>query len=50
MEVTRELAHEEWEESHRERTWVSPEQAIAQLKQPALGPMVEALAARLRTR
>jgi phosphohistidine phosphatase len=50
MEVTRELAHEEWEESHRERTWVRPDQAVAQLKQPALGPMVEALAARLRTR
>ena len=50
MEVTRELAHEEWEESHRERSWVRPEQAVAQLKQPALGPMVEALAARLRTR
>ena len=50
MEVTRELAHEEWDESHRERTWVRPEQAVSQLKQPALGPMVEALAARLRTR
>jgi len=50
MEVTRELAHEEWEESHRERTWVTPEQAAAQLKQPQLGPMVEGLAARLRAR
>ena len=50
MEVTRELADEEWEESHRERSWVSPQQAAAQLQQAALGPMVETLAARLRAR
>ena len=50
MEVTRELPHDEWEESHRERSWVTPEQAVAQLKQPALGPMVEALATSLRAR
>jgi phosphohistidine phosphatase len=50
MEVTRELAHDEWEESHRERRWVTPEQAVAQLRQPALGPMVETLANRLRAR
>ena len=50
MEVIRELAHEEWEESHRQRTWVTPQQAAAQLRQPQLGPMVEALAARLRAR
>jgi phosphohistidine phosphatase len=50
MEVTRELGHDEWEESHRERSWVTLEQAVAQLKQPALGPMVETLAARLRAR
>ncbi|MDX2316353.1 MAG: histidine phosphatase family protein [Gammaproteobacteria bacterium] len=48
MQVIRELAHEEWEESHRDRSWVTPQQAAAQLKQPELGPMVEALAARLR--
>jgi len=50
MEVIRELAHEDWEENHRQRTWVTPEQAAAQLRQPQLGPMVEALAARLRAR
>jgi phosphohistidine phosphatase len=50
MEVTRELPHEEWDESHRERTWVTPEQAAARLKQSALGPMVLDLAARLRVR
>ena len=50
MEVTRELAYEEWQENHRQRTWVTPEQAAAQLKQPQLGPMVEGLAAKLRAR
>jgi phosphohistidine phosphatase len=48
MEVTRELADEAWQEDHRQRTWVTAEQAAAQLRQPQLGPMVEALAARLR--
>jgi phosphohistidine phosphatase len=47
MEVTRVLPQQQWDESHRERTWVSPQQALAQLKQPALGAMVETLAARL---
>ncbi|MCP4335286.1 MAG: NUDIX domain-containing protein [Gammaproteobacteria bacterium] len=50
MEVIRELAHEDWQESHRQRTWVSPQQAATQLRQPQLGPMVEALAARLGAR
>ena len=50
MEVTHELAYEDWEENHRQRTWVTPEQAVAQLGQPQLGPMVEALATRLRAR
>jgi phosphohistidine phosphatase len=50
MEVTRELAFEDWEENHRQRTWVTPQQAVAQLRQPQLGPMVEALAARLGVR
>jgi len=50
MEVIRELPHEEWDESHRERTWLTPQQAAAQLKQSALGTMVEALAARLGAR
>ncbi|MCP4766904.1 MAG: NUDIX domain-containing protein [Gammaproteobacteria bacterium] len=48
MEVIRELAHEDWQENHRQRTWVTPQQAAARLRQPQLGPMVEALAARLR--
>ena len=50
MEVVRELAYEEWEENHRQRSWVTPQQAAAQLRQAQLGPMVEALAARLRAR
>ena len=49
MEVTRELAQEEWEENHRQRSWVTPQQAVAQLAQPALGPMLEALVASLGT-
>jgi len=50
MEVTHELAYEDWEENYRQRSWVTPEQAVAQLRQPQLGPMVAALAARLRAR
>ena len=48
MEVTRILPDEEWEERHRGRLWVTPEQAAAKLKQPELGPMVMALAASLK--
>lgn len=48
MKVTRELPYHEWEENHRQRTWVTAQQAVAQLKQPKLGPMVESLAARIR--
>jgi phosphohistidine phosphatase len=40
MRVTRVVADEEWEESHRKRRWLSPKQAAKQLTQPALGPMV----------
>ena len=50
MEVTCELAFEEWQENHRQRTWVTPQQATAQLRQPQLGPMIEVLASRLRAR
>jgi phosphohistidine phosphatase len=50
MEVTHEIAYAAWEENHRQRTWVTPEQAAAQLRQPQLGPIVAALAARLRAR
>jgi len=48
MAVTRVLPEDEWEEQHRGRDWVSPEQAIKRLKQAELIPMVQALAKRLR--
>ena len=48
MEVTREAAEEEWEERYRGRHWLTPELAAQWLRQPELGPMVLALAARLR--
>ena len=47
MEVTRVLPEEEWEESHRGRSWVSPEKAASALQQRELGSMVKTLAARL---
>ena len=50
LEVTHEIGYEEWEESHRQRTWVTPQQAAEQLRQPQLGPMVKALVASLRGR
>ena len=48
MEVTRVLPEEEWEEKHRGREWVSPEQAAKRLKQAEIAPMVTTLADRLR--
>jgi phosphohistidine phosphatase len=46
MQVERELPEEEWEEHHRGRRWVSHEIAAWLLKQRALVPMIEELAAR----
>lgn len=48
MEVTRIIPEQEWEERHRRRRWVSPEQASQQLRQPELQPMVLELAKVLR--
>jgi len=50
MEVTNVVSENEWPESHRGRQWVTPEDAAANLKQPALGPMVETLVGTLRGR
>lgn len=50
MEVTRVLPEEEWEENHRGREWVSPENAAIRLKQAELAPFIEALSSRLRTK
>lgn len=47
MLVQRQLPDDEWEESHRGREWVSPEEATALLKQAELGPMIRALEKRL---
>jgi len=47
MEVTDVVPEHEWQESHRGREWVSPEEAAKRLKQKALVPMVRALAEKL---
>jgi phosphohistidine phosphatase len=43
MRVNRMVPEAEWEESHRGREWVSPEQAKARLKQKELVPLVDVL-------
>ena len=48
MEVNDIIPEQEWQESHRGREWVSPEEAAERLKQKALVPMVHALAEKLR--
>jgi phosphohistidine phosphatase len=48
MEVTRMLPEKEWEERHRGREWVSPEQAQQRLRQDELKPMISALVTVLR--
>ncbi len=40
MEVTRVIPEQEWEERHRGRQWVTPEEAAARLKQPELAQLV----------
>jgi len=47
MEVTREIPEAEWEEHHRGREWLTPEQAKQCLRQQALRPMIDTLVARL---
>lgn len=47
MEVTRMVPDAEWQESHRGRQWVTPEQATKRLKQAELGRLVHAFVARL---
>ncbi len=43
MEVSRVIEESEWEERHRTRQWVSPEQAAGLVRQAELGPMIMAL-------
>ncbi|MET0105489.1 MAG: NUDIX domain-containing protein [Sedimenticola sp.] len=47
MKVTHELPEKEWEEHHRGRRWVPPEEAAALLKQGELAPMVLSLEKKL---
>jgi len=48
MEVSRVIPEQEWEERHRGRKWVSPEEAAGKLRQPELAPMVLKLAKALK--
>lgn len=50
MEVSAVVAEREWQESHRGREWVSPEEAARRLKQKALAPLVLSLGEKLRAR
>ena len=43
MEVSRVIEESEWEERHRTRQWVSPQQAASLVRQSELGPMILAL-------
>lgn len=47
MEVTRVLPESEWEERHRGREWLAPQQARNCLKQADLRPMIDTLVSRL---
>jgi phosphohistidine phosphatase len=48
MEVTEIIPEAQWEERHRGREWVAPEEAAARVKQRELAPMILGLAERLR--
>lgn len=48
MAVRREIPEAEWEESHRGREWVSPQEAAERLRQEALPPLVLKLAEQLQ--
>ncbi|MCP4075854.1 MAG: NUDIX domain-containing protein [Gammaproteobacteria bacterium] len=43
MEVSHVIEESEWEERHRTRQWVSPQQAASLVRQTELGPMIMAL-------
>jgi phosphohistidine phosphatase len=45
MEVTGSIPDAQWPERHRRRRWLSPQEAVVLLREPALGPMIRALAA-----
>ena len=43
LEVSRVIPESEWQESHRTRQWVSPNQAASLVRQAELGPMILSL-------
>ena len=43
MEVRREIPQGQWQESHRLREWVTPEQAASRVRQPELADIMIAL-------
>ncbi len=45
MRVSHVIAEEQWEESHRGRRWVSPEEAKSLIREKAYCPMIEQLSA-----
>ncbi len=47
MKVTHIIEEAEWEESHRSREWVSPKQAMKQVRQAELKPLIEKLTMQL---
>ena len=47
MRVTHIIDEEAWEESHRGREWLTPKQAVKQVKQEELKPMIEKLVKQL---
>jgi phosphohistidine phosphatase len=47
MEVTRVLPESEWQERHRGREWLAPEQAGKCVREKALRPMIDVLMTRL---
>jgi phosphohistidine phosphatase len=49
MTVTHELPESAWEERHRGREWLTPEQAIDRVREKQLKPMIEALVKQLES-
>ena len=47
MRVEREIAEEQWQESHRGRKWLSPKKAAGLLKQQQLLPLLDVLSERI---
>ena len=50
MEVTRLISEDAWQESHRGREWVTPNEAVQRLKQTEMAPLVGQLVNELLSR